>query len=123
VGARLDTVVIDATDRDLVASFWARVLGWDSRADEDGDLVVSDPSGDAGVALLVLAASEPKALKNRLHLDLTPEGADQDEELERLLSLGARRIDIGQGERSWIVLADPEGNEFCLLQPPLQRSE
>jgi hypothetical protein len=56
-------------------------------------------------------------VKNRIHLDVTPAGADQAEELERLLALGARRVDIGQGETPWVILADPEGNEFCLLSP------
>ena len=55
-------------------------------------------------------------MKDRLHIDLSPHGCDQATELERLLALGAKRIDIGQGEQTWVVLADPEGNEFCLLR-------
>ena len=54
-------------------------------------------------------------MKNRVHIDVNPTGCDQDEELQRLLELGATRVDVGQGEQSWVVLADPEGNEFCLL--------
>jgi predicted enzyme related to lactoylglutathione lyase len=115
MAATLSAIVIDALDRDRVAAFWAAVLGWERRTDDDGDLVITDPEGRAGVDLLVLAVPEHKSVKNRLHIDLTPTGADQGEELERLLGLGAVRVDIGQGERSWIVLADPEGNEFCLL--------
>ena len=117
MAVRLDTVVIDAADRQLVGSFWARVLSWETEIDGDGDLVVFDPNGAAGVKLLVLAVDDPKTTKNRLHLDLTPVGTGQTEELDRLLSLGATRVDIGQGEPSWVVLADPEGNEFCLLAP------
>jgi hypothetical protein len=62
---------------------------------------------------------EPKSVKNRIHIDLNPTGCEQPEELERLLALGAKRIDIGQGEQTWVVLADPEGNEFCLLRTRL----
>jgi glyoxalase superfamily protein len=58
---------------------------------------------------------EAKTVKNRVHIDVNPTGVDQAEELERLLSLGATRVDIGQGDVPWVVLADPEGNEFCLL--------
>ena len=62
-----------------------------------------------------MGVPEPKAVKNRLHIDLNPSGCDQAAELERLLALGARPTDVGQGDESWVVLADPEGNEFCLL--------
>ena len=65
--------------------------------------------------LVFLPVPEPKQGKNRLHIDVNPSGCDQDEELERLLALGARRVDIGQRDVPWVVLADPEGNEFCLL--------
>jgi len=122
MGSRLDTVVIDANDRDRVASFWAAVLGWETELDQDGDLMVVDPDAAAGVRFLVLSVPEEKTVKNRLHIDLTPEGTGQAEELERLLSLGATRVDIGQGEQTWVVLADPEGNEFCLLRPKDERS-
>jgi hypothetical protein len=61
---------------------------------------------------------EPKTVKNRLHLDLTSSAADRDQEIDRLLALGAQRVDIGQtGAESWTVLADPEGNEFCVVRP------
>jgi len=60
---------------------------------------------------------EPKTVKNRVHIDVNPSGTGQAEELERLLSLGARRVDIGQGDVSWVVMADPEANEFCVLRP------
>jgi len=66
--------------------------------------------------LLVIEVPEQKTVKNRVHLDVNPVGADQEEELQRLLALGARPVDIGQGETTWVVLADPEGNEFCLLR-------
>jgi hypothetical protein len=66
--------------------------------------------------LVFIKVPESKAVKNRLHIDVSPIDRGQDEEVERLLALGARRVDIGQGEQSWVVLADPEDNEFCVLR-------
>jgi Glyoxalase-like domain len=114
MASRLSTIVIDANDVALVGEFWAGVLGRAAELDDDGDLVLKAPDGDS-VDVLVIGVPEPKHTKNRLHIDLEPSGGDQDEELGRLLALGATRVDIGQGEPSWVVLADPEGNEFCLL--------
>ena len=65
---------------------------------------------------MFLPVPEPKTIKNRIHLDVSATDGDQDAEVERLLALGARRVDIGQGDVSWVVLADPEGNEFCVLE-------
>jgi glyoxalase superfamily protein len=112
----LTTVVIDALDGDKVASFWAAVLGWERSRDPEGDIVISDPNHTASITLLVLHVPEVKRVKNRLHIDLNPIGVDQAEELQRLLDLGANTVDIGQGEPTWVVLADQEGNEFCLLR-------
>jgi hypothetical protein len=83
-------------------------------ADDDEFEIRPDPDTRPGVDFVRL--DEPKTGKSRLHLDFTPD--DQDAEVERLLALGARRVDIGQGEQSWVVLADPEGNEFCVLRAP-----
>jgi len=116
VASRLTTVVIDALDVDRVASFWAAVLGWERARDPDGDVVISDPNDEASVTLLVVPVPDVKMVKNRLHIDLNPIGADQAEELQRLLDLGATKVDVGQGEPTWVVLADPEGSEFCLLR-------
>jgi len=116
VAARLSTLVIDANDVEKLAGFWASVLGWKAERDADGDMVVFDPTGHEVLNLLIIGVPEPKAGKNRLHLDVSPVGADHEQELERLLELGAKRVDIGQGETTWVVLADPEGNEFCLLR-------
>jgi hypothetical protein len=89
----------------------------------DGDYWIAAPGsigggdpGGSGPVLTFVPVPEPKAVKNRVHPDLNPSGCDQATELERLLALGARRVDVGQGDASWIVLADPEGNEFCLLE-------
>jgi predicted enzyme related to lactoylglutathione lyase len=116
MAAKLTTLCIDASDVEKVAAFWSAVLGWDHFVDDDGDMVVADRTGHSPFILLVLGVPEKKTVKNRLHIDLNPVGADQDAELERLVSLGARPVDIGQGDTTWVVLADPEGNEFCLLR-------
>jgi predicted enzyme related to lactoylglutathione lyase len=116
---RLQAVVVDAGDPLALAGFWEKVLGWRLRVDDDGDVVVGAPAGspEDGVApdLLFLAVPEGKERKNRLHLDLRP--ADQAAEVARLESLGAQRVSIGQGDDvTWVVMADPEGNEFCVLR-------
>jgi hypothetical protein len=90
------------------------VLGWRPTGRYSGAVEIADPHG-TGPTITFVPASQPKTTKNRLHIDVSPVGCAQDRELERLVGLGARRIDIGQGERSWVVLADPEGNEFCVL--------
>ena len=125
-------VTFDCTEPERVARFWCEVLGyvvppppegfstWDDfdRAlppERQGSAFACiDPSG-VGPRLFFQRVPEGKVVKNRLHLDLAPSGCDQREELDRLLALGARRVDIGQGNAGWVVLADPEGNEFCLL--------
>jgi catechol 2,3-dioxygenase-like lactoylglutathione lyase family enzyme len=118
VGAVLTEVVVEAVDPDRLAGFWAEVLGW--RRTDAYDGVVEIAGADGGPPTLVFVpVTHPKAGKNRLHLDVNPTGCSQDEELARLLSLGAVEVDVGQGEQTWVVLADPEGNEFCLLRTEL----
>ncbi|MEW5808414.1 MAG: VOC family protein [Actinomycetota bacterium] len=112
MGLRFSEVCIDAHDTEALASWWARVLGWPAEETDDGDVALRAPAG-AGPDWLFLAVPEGKAVKNRIHFDFTPD--DQTAEVARVLQLGARRVDIGQGEQSWVVLADPEGNEFCIL--------
>lgn len=107
------TVTFDCADPAPIAEFWAQVLGY-SVDDEDPDEVAIDPPPDsAAPALLFIRVPEPKTVKNRVHLDLNPD--DQEAEVRRLEGLGAQRIDIGQGEQTFVVMADPEGNEFCVL--------
>jgi predicted enzyme related to lactoylglutathione lyase len=98
-----------------VADFWAGVLGWKVVDDDHGYCWASSNGEWAPPILVFVPVPERKTVKNRIHLDVNPAGADQDAELERLLALGAVRVDVGQGDVPWIVLADPEGNEFCLL--------
>jgi hypothetical protein len=81
--------------------------------DEAPDTFEIRPAPDRLPGLLFVRVTEAKTVKNRLHVDFRPD--DQDVEVDRLLALGATRVDIGQGETSWVVLADPEGNEFCVL--------
>ena len=113
----LHHVVVDAHDLPGLARFWAQVLGWRVLSERDREVVIG-PSVDSPVGICFMPVTEPKQLKNRLHLDLTTAADDRDAEVERVLRLGARRVDIGQtGEESWTVLADPEGNEFCIVRP------
>ena len=96
----------------MVADFWCDVLGWRILEEEDGVISIAPPDG-SWPTIDVVPVPEAKTVKNRLHLDFRPD--DRDAEVARLVSLGARHVDIGQGEQTWVVLADPEGNEFCVL--------
>jgi predicted enzyme related to lactoylglutathione lyase len=100
-----------------VGYFWSKALGWPLVWDQDGETSIRSPHGGPKISWGGPPLA-PKTGKNRLHFDIAPpvEG-DQLAEVERLVSLGARRIDIGQGEVSWVVMADPDGNEFCVLTP------
>lgn len=118
MGSVVREIVFDCADPKRVATFWSQVLDWPLQEDERGFCWLSSTGeGSAPPPLLVfLPVPEPKTVKNRVHIDVNPSGADQEEELQRLLALGARHVDIGQGEVPWVVLADVEGNEFCLLK-------
>jgi len=111
-------VCIDSTDPHRLATFWEHALGWRRTYEADDEVVLEPPEGSPadGVSpdLVFLLVPEPKTAKNRLHLDLRP--VDQAAEVARIEALGAVRIDIGQGEQTWVVLADPDGNEFCVLR-------
>jgi predicted enzyme related to lactoylglutathione lyase len=115
---RIETVSIDAKDPLLLARFWSAALGWEHGEDDEGDVWVEPgtqhPDNGSTRPLLFLAVPESKSVKNRIHLDLRPD--DQALEVERLEALGATQVSIGQsGLEGWVVLADPEGNEFCVL--------
>ena len=110
-----EQVVVDAQDVPGLARWWARALGWQVVFEAEDEVEIR-PAPDRPPGLLFAPVADPKTVKNRLHLDFRP--VDQDAEVERLLGLGAVRADVGQGDNvSWIVLADPEGNEFCVLSP------
>ncbi|HEY7101972.1 MAG TPA: VOC family protein [Mycobacteriales bacterium] len=116
MGVSLHHIVIDAHDLPALARFWAQVLDWRILSEREQEVVIG-PDETAPVGLCFMPVADEKIVKNRLHLDLAPDSADRDAEITRILRLGARRVDIGQtGRESWTVLADPEGNEFCLLR-------
>ena len=107
-----EQVVVDAADPGALGRWWAEALGWAVVDDADDEFEIR-PSPERLPGLLFVPVPEAKDRKNRLHLDFRPD--DQAAEVERLLALGAARADVGQGEEPWVVLADPEGNEFCVL--------
>lgn len=109
---RWEQVVVDARDPVALGRWWAEALGW-VVVEDDPDEFEIRPAPEQTPGLLFVAVPEGKTGKNRWHPDFVPE--DQAQEVERLLALGARRADVGQGEHTWVVLADPEGNEFCVL--------
>lgn len=124
MASRFSVLAIDALDPPRVAAFWAEVLGWEVVEQDDVGVSIAPPSGGGGGPTIdVLRVPERKTVKNRLHLDLRADGSSTAEELERLLALGATRADVGQGDDvSWTVLADVEGNEFCLLSRTVQEA-
>ena len=119
MGIRIQCLCVDTVDPARIAAFWQSALGWRRTFVKEDEVVLEPPEGspEDGIVpdLLFLRVPEGKAVKNRLHLDLRPD--DQAAEVARLERLGARRISIGQGEVSWVVMADPDGNEFDVLQP------
>ena len=125
MACRFSELNVDSRDPEALAAFWSAVLDYRVLSREDGVVEIGPEAGFGGPAptLVFAPVPDPTPGKVRLHIDLNPTDRDQDAELERLLSLGATRADVGQtGEEGWHVLADPEGNEFCLLSrrlPPL----
>lgn len=129
MASRLTEISLDCRDPDRLADFWTAALDWVVLDSEPG-LVEIGPARESDQALLdavrtgpvpptmfLAAVAEDKVVKNRMHLDLSPVDRSRDEEVERLRVLGATHADVGQtGEETWVVLADPEGNEFCVLR-------
>ena len=114
---RLHHIVIDAHDLPGLARFWTQALGWKILSEREREFVIGTDE-NAPVGICFMPVTDPKTVKNRVHLDLTSSEADRLQEIDRLVALGARRVDIGQtGAESWTVLADPEGNEFCVVRP------
>lgn len=107
-----EQVNVDAAQPAALARWWAEALGWVVTFEAEDEVEIR-PAADRVPGLLFVPVPEAKTVKNRLHLDFRPD--DQAAEVERLLGLGATRADVGQGEQPWVVLADPEGNEFCVL--------
>lgn len=115
MGVAWEQVTVAAQDPVALGRWWCDALGW---VIVDDGPVVSEIQPEPGrfPGILFVPAERPKVGQNRLHIDLRPD--DQDAEVERLIELGAARVDIGQSDVSWVVLADPEGNEFCVLAAP-----
>ena len=119
MGLRVQNISFDSANPAVLARFWSEALGWRVTYEEDDEVVLEPPAGspEEGVVpdLLFLPVPEGKVVKNRVHLDLRP--ADQALEVARLEALGAQRVDVGQDDSvTWVVMADPEGNEFCVLR-------
>ena len=120
MGLRMQAVIVNCHDPGPLAEFWAAALGWRITVRGDPEWGIEPPEGsreDSVVPdMLFIQVPEEKVGLNRLHIDLRPtDGADQAAEVARLERLGATRVDIGQGEVYWVVMADPEGNELCVL--------
>lgn len=116
---RIQAVSVDSTDPRVPAAFWEAALGWRRTYEVDDEIVLEPAEGspEDGVSpdLLFLKVPEGKSVKNRLHLDLRP--TDRDAEVARLEGLGATQVSVGQGpDVTWVVMADPDGNEFCVLR-------
>lgn len=123
MASKFTELTIDCADPAALARFWCEVLDYEVQSEDDGLVSIGSPMvpegkrrpGPVPPVLTFAPVPEGKTIKNRLHLDINPTDRDQAEEVSRLLGLGARRADLGQGEVSWVVLTDPEGNEFCVL--------
>lgn len=121
MACRFIQLVIDCKDPESLAGFWREVLGYeDVDRDPDGVWAEIKSPDDTGPLLFFLKVPEDKVVKNRLHIDVSPTDRDRADETERILALGATKVDVGQSkadhEVTWDVLQDPEGNEFCVLR-------
>ena len=124
MASKFTELAIDCADPARLARFWCQVLDYVIREEEDGFVAIGSPlfaegedqPGPVPPTLGFARVPEGKTVKNRVHLDVSPTDRDQAEEVRRLLDLGARHADVGQGDDvSWVTMADPEGNEFCVL--------
>jgi len=119
MACRFSELVVDCRDPEGLAAFWSAVLGYRELSREDGAIEIGPEAGFGGAAptLVFGPVDKPSPGKLRWHVDVNATDRDQEAELERLLGLGATRADVGQtGDEGWHVLADPEGNVFCLLE-------
>lgn len=121
--SKFTELAIDCADPDALARFWCAVLDYEVREEDDGIVMIGSPTvsegkdrrGPVPPMLTFARVPEGKTAKNRLHIDLNPTDREQDDEVRRLLDLGAQHADVGEGDESCFVLTDPEGNEFCVL--------
>jgi hypothetical protein len=123
MSSKLTELAIDCADPQALARFWCAVLDYEVQEQDDEVVTIGSPAtpgaksrpGPVPPVLTFARVPEAKTVKNRLHIDLNPVDREQGDEVSRLLELGARHADVGQGDASWVVLTDPEGNEFCVL--------
>ena len=124
MASKFTELAIDCADPGGLARFWCSVLGYEVRDEDNETVTIGSPlvpegrsrRGPVPPTLTFARVPEGKVVKNRLHLDVNATDRNQDDEVRRLLALGARHVDVGQtGEEGWVCLADPEGNEFCVL--------
>ena len=123
MASKLTELAIDCVDPRSLVRFWCSVLDYEVQDEDDGIVTIGSPQvpegknrpGPVPPALTFAQVPEGKTVKNRLHIDVNPTDREQHEEVRRLLDLGARHVDVGQGDESWVVLTDPEGNEFGVL--------
>lgn len=125
MASKFTELEIDCADPNALARFWCSVLDYEvQEEDDDGVITIGSPMvpegknrhGPVPPTLTFAHVPEGKTIKNRLHIDVNATDREQGEEVRRLLDLGARHADVGQtGDESWVVLSDPEGNEFCVL--------
>ena len=123
MSSKFTELAIDCANPSALARFWCAVLDYEVQDIADGLVTIGSPLvaegknqlGPVPPTLTFAQVPERKTVKNRVHLDVSPTDREQEEEVRRLLDLGARHLDVGQGDVSWVVLADPEGNEFCVL--------
>jgi hypothetical protein len=123
--SRLTEVSFDGHDLEVLVTFWSAALGYVTVGRGEGWIAIGPAgpglttddlrAGPVPPNLAFCVVPEARTVKNRVHIDITPINATQQDEVERLLALGATRIDVGQVDVTWVVLADPEGNEFCVM--------
>lgn len=127
MSCRISELVLNCADPELLARFWSDVLGYVELDREDGAIEIGPPDAGFGglqPTIILSPSTNPRTGRLPLHIDVNPVDRDQEAELKRLLSLGARHADVGQtGDENWHVLQDPEGNEFCLLRRQLGKLE
>jgi catechol 2,3-dioxygenase-like lactoylglutathione lyase family enzyme len=127
VTSSLRNITVDCRDAVALGRFWAAVLGWNVYVDDDPEVLVAPcfpPS--QGPTMLFIPVPEPRTVKNRVHLDIVPSDRTRDEEVARLVGLGAtvvedHRNQSGEG-LGWVWLADPEGNDFCVERSAAERA-
>jgi predicted enzyme related to lactoylglutathione lyase len=126
MASSLRNVTVDCTDALTLARFWAQVLGWNVYHADDPEVLVAPnfPPAGPGPTMLFIPVPEPRTVKNRMHVDLQPSDRTREEEVERLLKLGATIVEDHRGDNGsgWVWLADPEGNDFCVERGAAQRA-